>query len=144
VANLTKTISNTLRFYGVEPANKWGTLVWGADDWAFRDVEWTFFKGIANTLTTDSAITGKNAWKLIEDAIDITTLISREFGYFVSSSFSMSSEITIINISNNNWILSKGGETNALHWPVDNFSIVANPSTSWSEIATPTTTWVNT
>lgn len=144
MADLTKTISNTLRFYGSEPTNKWGTLVWGTDTWETQDIEWTFYKGIADSLTTDSAITGKNAWKLIDDAIDLTTLVSREFGYSISDSFSMSSAITIINIINNNWILSKGGEQNALQWPVDNFSIVANPTSSWSEIATPSTTWVQT
>jgi hypothetical protein len=144
VANLTKTISNTLRFYGAEPANKWGSLVWGTDTWAWRDIEWIFFKGIANTLTTDSAITGKNAWKLIEDSFALDSVISREFGYSISNSFAISSAITIINIINNNWILSRGGETNALNWPVDNFTLVANPTSSWSEIATPPTTWVQT
>ena len=144
MANLTKTISNTLLFYGIEPVTRWDSLIWDVDPWNWRDVQWTFRKGIADSLSTDSAITGKNVRHLIGNDLDLSVILSRSYNYFVSDSFTISSAIAIINIINNNWILSKGGEPNALNWPVDNFTIVSDPTTSWTEITSSSTTWVQT
>lgn len=138
----TKTISNRLGIYAGEPANKWGTLVWGTDKWGWKNTQWMFDKFLADSLSTDSAITGKNVTHLISEAIALDTVISKKFGYSVSDSFALSSAITVVNIINNGWILSKGSEPNALNWPKDNFAIITDPTTTWAIVPPSTTTWV--
>ncbi len=138
----TKTITNRLGVYAGEPTNKWGTLVWGTDKWGWKNTQWMFDKFLADSLATDSAITEKKVTHLISEAFSLGTIISKKFGIPVSDSFSLSSAITVVNIINNGWILSKGGEPNALNWPQDNFTIVTDPTTTWAIVASPSTTWV--
>ena len=141
MADLTITITNRLGVYAGEPTNKWGTLVWGTDKWGWESTQWSFSKGIFENFVTSSAITGKNVWHLITEALVIGTLVSREIFYAISSSLSVTSSITIVNVINNGWTLSLGEKTNALDWPVDGFAEVADPSTTWTEITTPSTSW---
>lgn len=138
----TKTISNQLNLYGVEPANNWGTLVWGTDVWGYRDVDWLFNKGIANTLSTDSTIPGFAVTHLISDDLILDDVLSREFGFSIADSFSLSSSITTVNIVNNGWYVTKGGVTNAILWPDDNFVDQVDPTTTWTNVNITTPTWV--
>jgi len=141
VADLTITISNRLGVYAGEPTNKWGTMVWGTDNWGWESTQWEFSKGIAESFVLASSITGKNAWHLISEAISLDTTISREVYYAIASALSLASAITVVNVINNGWILSLGEQTNALNWPKDHFSIVADPTTNWSLVANSTTSW---
>jgi hypothetical protein len=143
MTDFTKTISNRLGVYAGEPTNKWGTMVWGTDKWGWKNTEWTFYKGIFEVFTVDSAVTGKNVWHLITEAFALGTSISRDFPSWISSSFSLSSKITAVNIINNGWFVVAGGETNALNWPKDNFIAVADPISTWTELTSTPTTWVN-
>ena len=138
----TKTISNSLNVYGVEPTNLWGTMKWGTDVWGYRDVDWLFNKGIADTMTVDSSMAGFNVTHLISDDLTIDNTLSREFGFSISDSFSVSSAVTIINVINNGWYVSKGGITNALLWPNDDFTAQSDPSTTWNNLLITTPTWV--
>jgi hypothetical protein len=141
VANLTITVSNRLGIYAGEPTNKWGTMVWGTDNWGWKATQWDFSKGIAESFILASSITGKDAWHLISEEITLDTVVSREVYYAIASAMSLSSAITVVNVINNGWILSLGEQTNALDWPEDDFTIVTDPTTTWTNVGNSTTSW---
>ena len=140
MATLTKTISNTLRLYGVEPHNKWGTLVWGTSTWAQQDIQWTDYKSVVNTMVVSST-RGFRVEHLVSDDIVLDTVISRQFPAWISSGFSVSSRIASVYRLNSGWYSVKGDTANALSFPVDSFSEVVDPSFTWSTVTRPTTTW---
>ena len=97
----SKTITNSVRVWGPEPTEKWysaacGTvsLVWGTDKWAYGTVglptvftkgivagstvistkpNFNFTKGIADSVSPSSTITGKSIRKSIVDSLANTT-----------------------------------------------------------------------
>jgi hypothetical protein len=141
MAELTITVSNRLGVYAGEPTNKWGTLVWGTDKWGWKNTQWIFSKGIAESFLIASTITGKNVWHLISEVITLDTSISREISYIITNALNLSSAITVVNVINNGWILSIGEQTNALDWPEDIFTIITNPTTTWTNVGNSTTSW---
>lgn len=140
MATLTMTVRNTLRLYGIEPHNKWGTMVWGSDTWGQRDVEWTATHAYYNTLTVDSTNRFK-VYHQISESISIGTVISREFPSRVSENLFLTSRIASVYRVNNGWFVKKGDTINALSFPVSNFTQVSDPTTSWTVAVAPTTIW---
>jgi hypothetical protein len=137
------TVTNTIRLYGVEPHNKWGTLVWGTDTWAQQDVQWTDYKSVVNTM----AVSSTNAFivhHFTNEQIGLGTIISREYPSRVFENLSLSSKLVSVYRVNNGWYSQQGGTTNALSFPVDSFSEVTDPTTTWTESTQPSTTWVQT
>jgi hypothetical protein len=136
----TKTISNTLRLYGVEPHNKWGALIWGTDVWGQRDVEWTDYKRYSNTLTVSSTQGFKVSHKVSENVF-FDTIISRQYSYKISESFNINSAIGSVYRVNNGWYSQKGDTINALSFPTNTFSKVDDPTDNWTIVSSTTTTW---
>lgn len=142
MATFTKTISNTLRLYGVEPHSLWGTFVWGSDVWGQRDVQWTDYKNISNTLTVSSTRTFKVAHQ-VSDNLIIDTIISRQFSYQIRETLNIGSAISAVYRLNNGWYSQSGDTINALSFPVSNFSHVVNPTDNWTIVPNSTTNWSN-
>jgi len=136
----TKTISNTLRLYGVEPHNKWGALIWGIDVWGQRDIEWTDYKRYSNTLTVSSTQGFKVSHQVSENVF-FDTIISRQYSYKISENLNVGSSISAIYRLNNGWYSQRGDTTNALSFPINNFSQVVDPTDNWSVVSSTTTTW---
>jgi hypothetical protein len=127
--------------YAGEPTNKWGSITWGSSVWGWRDVEWTFNKYVPTSFALASSLS-KNISHLISESLVLGILISRDFAYRVYDSFSMTSKIASVYVINNGWVVAKGGQSNALNWPRDSFSDVANATTTWSDVTATSTTWV--
>jgi len=79
VADYTKTISNSLNLFGLNPSSKWGeanypyTMVWGTTKWgegSFAQV-FSIEKFIDDSVTVDTTLI-KEAQKLIENSISPT------------------------------------------------------------------------
>ncbi len=141
MATLTQTITNTVRLYGVEPHNKWGTLVWGTDNWAQQDVQWQFDK----YLTIPVSIAAQNTFKvrhLVSELANLSTTISRQFPSRTSSSVSISSRVVSVYRVNNGWYVSQLETTNLLEVPTDNFVEVSDATASWTQLTPTSTTWV--
>ena len=141
MALLTITVRNTLRVYGIEPHNKWGVMIWGTSTWGQRDVEWTDYKYVPNTMTVNST-QGFRVSHKIEESLTLDTTISRQFGYQVTNTVNLSSRIASVYRINNGWYVTRGDITNALSFPVDSFTEVTRPATSWTVLTPPSTTWV--
>lgn len=141
MATITKTITNTVRLYGVEPHNKWGSLVWGRDTWDRQDVQWRFDKYLSLPVT----ISGQNAFKvrhLVSELANLSTTISRQFPSRTSSSISLSSRVVSVYRINNGWYVSQLETTNLLDVPADNFVEVSDATASWTQLTPTSTTWV--
>ncbi len=143
MATITKTITNTVRLYGVEPQNKWGSLVWGTDTWAQQDVQWKFDKYLPLNLS----LSFQNAFKirhLVSESVILSTIISRQIFARASSSLSLSSRVVSVSRINNGWYVQRLEETNLLDVPNDNFTEIADTVTSWTQLSSTSTTWVQT
>lgn len=84
MADLTKTISNSLRTQGPGVASLWGVMVWGVDPWGN---------------TKDTKV---NFGKYISDSVVSTTSIYRQFGKAFSNSFSISSRMNLVSLTDSN------------------------------------------
>jgi len=141
LATFTVTIQNSLKVYGQEPTNLWGVMVWGDDVWGWRDVEWQFQKNLSESINlTQSQY--KNVHHKVDVGMTFDTVLSRQFPYRVYESVSLSSAITSVKVINNGWFVTKGGETNALNWPTDQFTKVSATTTDWTRTSLTTTDWV--
>lgn len=83
----------------------------------------------------------KNVKHLVSEPLTVATVISRRFPFRIAESLNVSSAVTVIYRKNNGWYLKKGDTINALNYPQDQFSEVANINSTWTEISVPTTTW---
>jgi hypothetical protein len=137
----TKTISNTLRVYSPEPTTKWGSFLWGSGIWGYTDVPWTFYKSVSDSISIATA-EGKQVTHYLGIPLALSMSISREFPARFFDTLVLSSKIASVYLINNNWYVTRGGETNALNWPRDAFGEGTEPTTVWSEVTQPTTTWV--
>ncbi len=143
MGTITKTITNTVRLYGIEPHNKWGSLVWGTDTWAQQDVQWKFDKYLPLNLS----LSFQNAFKvrhLVSESATLSTLISRQFPARTSSSISLSSRVVSVYRVNNGWYVQRLEETNLLDVPLDNFTEIPDTVTPWTQLSSTSTTWVQT
>lgn len=130
-----------MRLYGVEPHNRWGTLVWGTDTWAQQDVQWRLDKYLPLPVT----ISAQNAFKvrhLVSESTNLSTTISRQFPSRTSSSVSISSRVVSVYRINNGWYVSQLETTNLLDVPTDNFVEVPDATASWTQITPTSITWV--
>jgi len=59
LADLSQNISNSLNLFGGAPANQWGAITWGVDDWGYgaNSTLLRFTKLVANAQASDTAIT---------------------------------------------------------------------------------------
>lgn len=84
MADLTKTISNSLRAQGPGVASLWGVMVWGVDPWGnTKDTRVDFGKYISDSIVSDSAI-------------------YRQFIKVYSNSFSMGSRMNLVSLTDSN------------------------------------------
>jgi hypothetical protein len=86
MADLTKTISVSMRVFGGGPSTKWGqafgiayTMAWGVSKWGEGGITVVFNAGklIANTITPDSALS-KSAMKVVSTSVSPLSDNSRE------------------------------------------------------------------
>ena len=103
MADLTKTITNSLSVLAPTPANVWGTMVWGEDNWGeSKDFELQIGKWLAEGLTlTDSQF------------LFLTTKITDSFT--VSSSIDL---IALTDSSGYTYILKGASDPNDRNFPV--------------------------
>jgi hypothetical protein len=66
----------------------WGVFVWGTDVWGQRDVEWTDYKNISNTMSVSSTRTFKVAHQVSENVF-FDTIISRQYSYKISENLNV-------------------------------------------------------
>lgn len=84
MANLTKTISNSLRAQGPGVASLWNVMVWGVDPWGnTKDTRVDFGKYISDSIVSDSAI-------------------YRQFIKVYSNSLAMGSSMNLVSLTDSN------------------------------------------
>jgi hypothetical protein len=58
MATFTITITNKLDFYGMSETYRWGSMVWGTDNWATtEDIDFKVFKIVTNTMSHSDSLT---------------------------------------------------------------------------------------
>lgn len=125
MADLTKTISNSLRAQGPGVASLWGVMVWGVDPWG-------------NTKDTRVDI-----GKYISDSVVSTTSIYRQFGKAFSNSFSISSRMNLVSLTDSNgytYVL-QGGVTDPDDRVFPSYTADTANNTTYTEDTITSVTW---
>lgn len=123
MADLTKTITNSMNVLGVSPGQHWGTFQWNTN-WGNDEDVWTDTnKQFPITLTIENILT-KHYELTITNTIDLTenlTSVERELGIW-------------------DYVFTKP-TTTALEQVYDEFSKQADASTTYAAVADASTTW---
>lgn len=91
MADFTQTISNTVECWGGQAAQRWNSMVWGTNVWAFGDGALTLLLDygqlVSNTVTVTDAYT-KSPFKLISNTMIVSGDLASETiqdgnGYFI-------------------------------------------------------------
>lgn len=126
MADLTITITNYLTLLGGDLTSNWGVLVWGVDQWgSSQQVVEDVGKLISNDLTSNSAISQKDADKLVSNNLAIDTDIVSEYltnGIWYTV---FPGNVTNANSQINTRYASGGAGTGT-------YSMVTSPTTVWS------------
>lgn len=86
MADLTKTITNTVSMAGDEPVERWGTTFSWGDEWMFTDdIPVDVQKLIVNAAVAVSSMPEKNVSKLIETLQPSVSAVSKALAHVLSS-----------------------------------------------------------
>jgi hypothetical protein len=130
MANFTKTITNSINLFGSKSTNKWGSMVWLTDNWAFGSGE--LFQSV---------------YKVVSNSISVTDAIAFHLEYLrtIVNSITISDNLLNESLSDSNgYQVFFGSGENALNRPLtsfsastfstDTYSQATNPGTDWTEV----------
>lgn len=127
MADFTKTISNSMNVFGVEPSTKWNDFLWGTGKWGFGSTPtiWSFEKNLAQETITTTDLFAKEPEKVLENAI--TPL----------------SETTDMRLQDGNgyYYVFVKPSVDADERGTSTFTVDTRPTTSWTEDTDPSTSW---
>ncbi len=126
MADLTKTITNNINVFGIEPSNKWGSFDWG-ENWGYGDVDLVIdyqqFYDPETVNLTDSwskSMTRSISNTITADADQVSQMLVDSEGY--------------------NHIFTKP-TSDAKQRALTAFNESTTPSVSWGETSGPSTPW---
>lgn len=110
MADYTKTITNSIRVFGVGPSSKWGqsipiyTMTWGTSKWgegSYPQV-FTIIKYAIDSISPTTSYS-KEVVKLIENSQAVNDAFSKTFSKIIYESFSVLSDNSSEQLSNGIW-----------------------------------------
>lgn len=144
MADYTQTINESFNIYAPEPTNKWGTLIWGTDNWS-RDGDHVMEVGklISETTTLTSAMGPWDITKLITDALTLTDTVIKDGVTTRTESLTMTSPITdlIQTDSEGYYHIFISDVSDAADRATTTYTEATDPSTDWTEATAASTTW---
>jgi hypothetical protein len=128
MADFVKTITNNLNIFGIDQPNKWGSMVWGRDNWGFgqNDLIVTVFKLLTNSIT-------------LTDTTTLSIGYIRTFSLSLSVSADMSDE-RIFDRAGYAYVF--GASANAESRPLTSYNSYSSPVASFTSVSNTSTTWV--
>lgn len=126
MANLTKTVTNSIRSFGPAPSTKWGGFTWGAGNWGEKGANLTRAIGklISNTQLSDSTISKQPSVLAFQESLAFTFEASHEYlsqgDYF--------------------YVFPKPS-TDAEERALTTYTSVSRQSTTYTSMVTATTVW---
>ena len=131
MADFTKSITNAVNLFGINPSNKWGqavfpyTMTWGTTKWG----QGTFSLVISFQ-------------KAIADAISLDDTVSKQTNKVIANSQAVTNAMTIERLSDGIWnIVFVSDTTNAQDRDFATWSGAAATSVSFTCAAAGSTTW---
>lgn len=128
MANYSKTVSNSLRLFGVAPSSKWGAYNWNAFIWGEGTTDLTTIieKWLSNAVTPSSTVS-----------------ISLFFAQTISNTLSVTSDMgseTLTDGAGYNYVIGNASELEDRSLPnwtdqtrdTETYTTVSNASTTWS------------
>lgn len=113
MADLTKTITNTLTVLGPTPASEWGSMVWGQDNWGeTKDFELEIGKWLA-------------------ESVNLTDAYNFGIAHKISEGFSVSSSIDLVALQDGSgytYILKGASDPNDRYFPTYTEQTASDPS----------------
>jgi hypothetical protein len=127
MADFTQLISNTIECWGGKTAQRWGSMEWNTNVWAFGDG--TLVKSVGKTLS--NIITLTDAYfrvpvRVIRNTVTVTVDLSNQ---------------TLGDSDGYQYVF--GDSTNAEDRPLTSFSVVAQQTSSYTTLVNTVTSWVN-
>lgn len=144
MADLSITINERLGVYGGEPTVKWGSLVFGTDNWAFQgNLGLSVTKPINETLTPSAALADFEVTKIIEETLDTDDSIVLGATKIIQESLSVSSAMDKLKLKDSEgfYRIFRGNTTEGEEKVVSDYTETSDPSDTWSEVTTSSTTW---
>lgn len=127
MADLTKTITNSLRCFGGAGSSRWNAYNWGSFLWGEGtvDLRTDVVKLIANSLSSDSANAGHQVQKLVAETLVAAGDLSSERLYDGSGYQHVFPDRT-----------PEGESRSFISW-----TTAASSTSGWSEASAPSTSW---
>lgn len=148
MADLTKTISNSLRLFTSDSTNKWGSFLWGTGLWgASGDVVVRVDKIISNQISlSDSYQISANFFVTLTNSISlqsaIETLTEIAYGVLITNSISVLGDMSRETlIDQKGYQRDFGNGPNAENKPLSSYTYISDPTTTYVKISATNTTW---
>lgn len=127
MADFTITVTDSIRFFGGEPPNLWGTLVWGTDGWAYGQPE---VQQVNHLVDMGDVILSE----------DVTYSPSKALA---GESITLTGALTLLTLRDaaGYYHVFLGNVTDSEERASTTWSSASDPSSSWSQVTQPTTTW---
>lgn len=127
MANLTKTVSNSLRVFGPADTNNWGEMLWG-DNWAYD----------GSDLVTSTR-------KVIAYSLGLSQTLATQIDYHltVSNTLSLSGDMARESLTDQNGYDYYFPDENAEHRPSSGYTSIADTDTTYSPVSEPSTSWTS-
>lgn len=141
---LSITVASTFGVFGLSPTNKWGSMVWGTDNWGnTEDLTFEIEKVYGNTQSMTISII-KDAEISVSSTQSVSDGYSKEPDKSFANSINMSSDATeIIRIDAAGfYYIFGGGIIDGEEQVITSYSQVAIASDPFTKLAITSTTWV--
>ena len=142
MADFTKTFVNSITFFGGAKANRWGSMVWGVDNWgttADLPLGITHFYG--NSLDMSSTVTGKTVIHFYDNSLDMSSTVGKQTSRYYTNSMTVSNSMTSVHLKNGDYYYRFPGGINLVNKVSTSFTLQSFTSSAWSEATFTTTTW---
>lgn len=142
MADYTKTFVNSMTLFGGAKANRWGTMVWGVDNWGTTaDLELSIAHLISNTLDMSSTVGGKFVTHYFDNTLDMSSTVGKNVSRYYTNAMNVSNSMTSVHLKNGDYYYRFPGGINFLNRVSTSFTLQTFTSSAWSEATFTTTTW---
>lgn len=148
MADFTQTITNRVGLFSAEPTQKWGTLVWGTNEWAYdNDLIVNVGKNLTETVTMTGPTLNFDIVHILDSQdVTMTSLIVAFSSIIVdpiTNSLSMTnlmSGLTLVD-SEGFYHVFRGNVTEGEDQITTSYTLVSSDDVTWSPASDPSTTW---
>ena len=144
MTDYAQTITNHLGVYGIALTNKWGTLEWGTDNWAYQDEFGVEIGKVIAESTTNTTTLLFDVDKIIAETATLTDTIVNDFVLApIEESITLTSVqdgITLVD-SAGFYHVFRGNTTEGEDQVVTSYTEASDASGTWTAESTTSTTW---